>query len=285
MREFRTAPIVANEVSMLRAAMKGPIVLVEGDTDTRLYRRFMIRAPYVRLTHCDGKPVMMEAMRLIEDRGIRGVIGICDSDFDRVIDRGARPDVVFADFHDAEMMIAYSDAFKHICDELYGVAMESSIFQSRRDSILEIASRIGLLRLWNEENRGLLGFRNMNPADFLRSNAFLYDDYLSSLIEASPGCSIDFRSAKAVISQARPGVDGGELACGHDFAALLDADAAMAAERDPYGVEIVEKMFRLGFDAVSFSKTNLVKSLQVWEARQDMDLLADEVLSLMVDTP
>jgi hypothetical protein len=54
MRELRTATIVANEVSMLRAGMRGPIVLVEGDSDTRLYRKFMLPTPHVRLTHCDG---------------------------------------------------------------------------------------------------------------------------------------------------------------------------------------------------------------------------------------
>ncbi len=266
---------------MLRTSMTGPIVLVEGDTDTRLYRKFILQAPLVRLTHCEGKPALLEAMSLIEDRGIRGVLGICDADFDRITGRSMRSDIVRADLHDAEMMIVHSGAFKHLCEELYEMNMDDGSFQARRNTLLRMAANIGALRLWNEENKGSIAFHAVDPGGFLMGDEFSCDDYLSKLLELSPGSSITFEQARDILSGGHVGIQDGELACGHDFTALLDANAAMTTGRESYGAETVEKMLRLSFDPVNFGKTALVAEMRRWEQRTDSDLLADEILSLI----
>ena len=279
MRELRTAPIVANEVSMLRSAMKGPIVLVEGDSDTRLYREFLLPSPHVRVTHCDGKPVLLEAMTLISKRHIPGVVGICDADFDRILGRAIRPDIMCADFHDAEMMIARSTALKRVFEEIYEIAFESYEFQVTRDYILNLSARIGAIRLWNVENAGHLKFQGINPGEFLDANQqFLREDYIRGLLEQSAASSDQFGQIDEIMRTYRLDVDDSELSCGHDFAALLDFHAAIRESRDPHGRHMIEKMLRLSFNVDCFRETQLAQDLGEWEKRVDIDVLADGAL-------
>lgn len=278
MRELRTAPIIANEVSMLRAAMRGPIVLVEGDSDTRLYREFLLPSPYVRVTHCDGKPILLDAMEMIAGRNIRGVVAICDADFDRVIGRTVPYNILQADSHDAEMMIARSAGLKRAFEEIYEISFEAHEFQTIRDYLLNISARIGSIRLWNTENASRLKFQGLNPGDFLDADeGFLYTDYVRRLLEESFSSSEDLGDILDLIRDYRSDVDSFELSCGHDFTALLDADAAIKGERSRYGPEVIEKMLRLGFSATNFSETQLARALGEWEKTADVDLLADSI--------
>jgi hypothetical protein len=278
MRELRSASIVANEVGMLRASMRGPIVLVEGDTDTRLYRKFMLPTPHVRLTHCDGKPTLNAAMGLVASRGIPCVLGICDADFDRLLGRTAPQSISWTDFHDAEMMIVYSDAFRHVCEELYGHSLNDQAFQAARDHLIEVAAHIGSVRLWNEENNGRLRFRSVEPGQFLDSDGFSANDYLARLLEVSADSSINLDQLSIVYADARTAIGLGELATGHDFSSLLDKDSAVKSDRAPYGAEAVEKMLRLSFDVRSFAATRLLSDLRAWERAQDADLLDDSLV-------
>lgn len=265
---------------MLRAAMKGPIVLVEGDSDTRLYREFLLPAPHVRVTHCDGKPVLLEAMELIASRRIGRVVAICDADFDRVIGQAAPHNVIQADSHDAEMMIARSASLKRTFEELYETSFESHDFQAARNYLLNISARIGAIRLWSAENIGSLKFRGLNPGEFLDAHeGFLYEDYVRRLLEESVSSPAGFAQILDVTRNYRSDVSDYEMSCGHDFAALLDADAAIKAERDPYGSQVVEKMLRLSFHATDFSETQLARELGEWEKNVDADLLADTVFA------
>lgn len=278
MRELRTATIVANEVSMLRTSMRGPIVLVEGDTDTRLYRKFMLPAPHVRLTHCDGKPVLIETMEILQRRRIRQIMGICDADFDRIIGEGAVANVFRADLHDAEMMIVHTASFRHVCEELYDTTLNDDAFQTRRDELLGIAARIGAVRMWNNIDHVRLSFRTVDPGEFLGEDGEFSDtDYVSRLLEVSTVAGVSIDRVLAIMQGNRGAVTDGELASGHDFAALLDRDAAIKAQRDRYGGDVVEKMLRLSFDVASFSSTDLVTQLRRWEEREDVDVLTDEL--------
>jgi hypothetical protein len=263
---------------MLRASMTGPIILVEGDTDTRLYRKFMLPAPHVRLTHCDGKPVLIETMELLRKRGIRRVLGICDADFDRILGQSAIMNVLRADLHDAEMMIVYSPSFKHVCDELYDTSLSDQAFQARRDKLLEIAARIGVVRMWNNTNHAQLNFRAVDPGEFLGDDGeFTYNQYASDLLGVSLDAKISAVLIVEIMQGPRGGVIDGEMACGHDFAALLDRDASIMGQRDRYGGDAVEKMLRLSFDGNSFGTTDLATELRRWEERENTEVLTDEL--------
>lgn len=207
-------------------------------------------------------------------RSISGVLGICDADYDRVTGKRLRANVVHADLHDAEMMIVHSPAFRNVHAELYEAVVGDGAFQASRDTLLNIAADIGAVRLWNEENKLNLTFRSVSAGDFLGPNReFEYAGYIGSLIEASPSGCPSSAEVMRVVEQRRSDVADGELACGHDFSSLLDVDAAYSADREAYGVEVVEKMLRLAFDDASFGGTHLVRDLQSWEDQSGLEVL------------
>jgi len=278
MREFRDANIVANEVSMIRAAGDKPVILVEGDTDTRLYRKFMMPGPYVWLIHCDGKPTLIEVMQILRGRGAAKVLGICDADFDRILGRTLPADILQADLHDAEMMIVHSPSFRHVCEELYEETLSDSTFQERRDYLLGVAGKIGSVRMWNNDNHTSLSFKDAWPGNFLtESGGFSENAYISKLIEISAGCQCSFEDILEVMQNRPLGIDDGEWASGHDFASLLDRDVAIRTGRDGYGRDAIEKFLRVSFDVTSFGGTGLVRKLRDWEQREDAELLICEL--------
>src|SRR6266576_1056786 len=97
LRASQTATTLANEVSMLRASMTGAILVVEGIMDVRLYKKFTLPTPHSRIIFADGKPLLLEAMRILEKRQTEGVLGICDADFDRVLGLASQSNVVNTD--------------------------------------------------------------------------------------------------------------------------------------------------------------------------------------------
>ncbi|MGW0835889.1 DUF4435 domain-containing protein [Streptomyces prunicolor] len=283
MREFISGGNIANEVAMLRMSMHGPIVLIEGTTDSRLYRRFFLPQPHVRSVFCDGKPNLLEAMTEIRRRRIDGVVAICDADYDRVLSIPRGGDVYFADLHDAETMMCYSNAFHRVFEELVSRDAVSEEVQNVRDTLIDIACAIGEIRLWSIQNHASLKFANVDAGDHLRDDlSFDLGQYVAEVLEdSSNGTS----SAGELISVAE-GRNfknfGAEIASGHDFCALLAAEIRKRSP-DPSAApaaSMIEAMLRLSFDAECFAQTDLARDLDKWQEGKSLDLLTDAALPL-----
>lgn len=262
---------------MVRASSKSStIALVEGDDDTKLFRKFVIPRPHTHLIPCHGKRRLLEAMALIQRRGIQGVLGVCDADFDRIV--GAHyPSVIYTDHHDAEVMIAHSGAFLRVLDELVP-AETLALFQSDplilRDVILEHAAQIGRIRLHSLQAGILVDFKAVDAGSFVSVEGFDLANYVSEALSVSPAASV---SSQDLIDAA----DGlgalpvGELAQGHDLCAI--ADAISASPGSPrLGALGLGSVLRLAFDAVCFRATNLASDIEAWEVRTGFELLDSE---------
>src|SRR4051794_5575547 len=138
---------------MLRTTTSGPIVLLEGVTDGRLYPRFFLPRPHVRSVFCDGKPNAIGATEELRRRRISGILAICDADYDRVIGISRGGDIYYADHHDAETMICFSSAFHRVYEELVDREASLEESQSVRDALVEVACEIGEIRLWSAQNQ------------------------------------------------------------------------------------------------------------------------------------
>ena len=276
MRSLLTASSIANEVGMVRTSSKSTIALVEGDDDTKLLRRFLIPSPHTHVIPCNGKPRLLEAMALIGRRGINGVLGVCDADFDRIV--GAHyPSVIYADHHDAEVMIAHSDAFLRVLDELVP-ATTLAKFQSDplilRDVILEHAAQIGRIRLHSLQAGLLIDFKAVDAGSFVSVEGFDLTGYISQALSVSPASEV---SAQDLIDAANDfGAHPiGELAQGHDLCAI--ADAITASPGNPRrGALGLGSVLRLAFDAACFRATNLASDIEAWETRTGYELLDSE---------
>lgn len=261
---------------MLRASSRSTIALVEGDDDTKLFRRFVLPRPHTHLIPCCGKSRLLEAMAIIQGRGIPGVLGVCDADFDRVV--GAHyPSVIYTDHHDAEVMIVHSGAFLRVLDELVP-AETLARFQSDpvvlRDVLLEHASHIGRIRLHSQKAGILIDFKAVDAGSFMSVEGFDLTGYVSQALSVSPASAV---SAQDLI-EAADGLKAfpiGELAQGHDLCAI--ADAISASPKSPRrGAPGFGSVLRLAFDAACFRATNLASDIEAWEARTGFELLDSE---------
>ncbi|MFI8421751.1 DUF4435 domain-containing protein [Streptomyces sp. NPDC085479] len=263
---------IANEVGMLRSGMAGPIVLVEGTTDTRLFRRLFMPSPQVRVIHCKGKSHLLSAMQLVTDRGVTGVLGICDADFDRLLGTPTVKGVFPVDHHDTEIMICESPAFNHFYVELYEREADDKEVQRTKMRLLGHAANLGKLRIWSLQNGGSIGFKKLNAGDFIeRDGGFDLKSCIDELISEKD------MDSNALLSLAKNKTESpdAEMSCGHDMTSLLDADAAIRRRSDTYGRDVIEKMLRLSFDSKSFSATNMYASLKSWEEEEGIKLIPD----------
>jgi len=149
--ESQTPFTIANSVSLIRSTGRIPVVLVEGDDDTRLYRKFFLRPPHVRVLFCGGKPRLLNTLGILTERGVDGVVGICDADFDRVARVQVPENVVLTDHRDAEVTVLFSDSFENVHSELLAGASDGGAMghAAMRDDIVRRATPVALLRVQN----------------------------------------------------------------------------------------------------------------------------------------
>jgi Protein of unknown function (DUF4435) len=277
-REFISANSIANQVAMLRTTMKGPIVLLEGITDGRLYPRFFLPRPHVRAVFCDGKPNLLEAVAEIQNRRTPGVLAICDADYDRLLDISRGGGIYYADFHDAETMICYSSAFHRVYEELVDREASTEESQAVRDSLVEFACEIGEIRLWSMQNQASLKFVDINPGDYLLPDrSFDLEGYAKRVLEESVNSNANLATLQALAKTRHFRAAGIEVASGHDLCSLLSRVIEFQKSNAPLPSQI-ESMLRLSFDAECFARTELVRELDKWQDRNGLDLLTDTAL-------
>jgi hypothetical protein len=276
MRTLLTASSIANEVGMVRASSRAAIALVEGDDDTRLFRRFVMPRPHAHLIPCRGKSTLLETMAIIQDRGTPGVLGVCDADFDRVT--GVHyPSVIYTDHHDAEVMIAHSAAFLRVLDELVP-AETLARFQGDptvlRDVLLDHASQIGRIRLHCLQAGISIDFKAVDAGSFMSVEGFDLTRYISQALSVSPASIVSTQE----LIDATDGLTAfpvGELTQGHDLCAITDAISA-SPESPRRGAFGLGSILRLAFDSVCFRATDLASNIEAWEARTGFELLDSE---------
>ncbi|MFI0260262.1 DUF4435 domain-containing protein [Streptomyces sp. NPDC017056] len=273
LQQHQSNPVrIANEVGMLRSGMSGPIVLVEGATDTRLFRRLFIPSPQARVIHCKGKSNLLAAISAVTSRGITGVLGICDADFDRILGVSTVRNVFAVDHHDTEIMISESPAFAHFYAELYEREVDEREMGRTRKRLLSYAAHIGRMRLWSMQNGGKLGFKTLDAGEYIeRDGSFNLESCVNALV-AEKDLDANALLSIATISAESPET---EISCGHDLTSLLDSDAAIRRRSQAHGRGVIEKMLRLSFDAQAFSTTNIYSMLRLWEKQEQLKVIPD----------
>jgi hypothetical protein len=267
---------IANTVSLARGGMSGPVLVVEGELDVSLYKKFTQKAPHSRIVFCRGKRNLLEVMRILTQRRIDGALGICDADFDRILSITPADGIVFADHHDAEIMMAYSDAFGMLMSEMCRTVPLDEV-SGVRDSLMDSAAAIGRIRLWNKERNGRLSFKDADPGSFLGPDLnFDMAAYSAKVLELSGRVADDVNALVRASSDHRAAASIPDLAVGHDLMSLLDSYIAIKNSRARLGEEIVGPMLRLAFDAASFRKTDLAREITAWEANSGFELLSDD---------
>ncbi|MFC1692342.1 DUF4435 domain-containing protein [Candidatus Latescibacterota bacterium] len=117
MKQFMTPFDIANTIRMMRPVFTGTIVVVEGDSDARVYCRFFDDT-FCRVIPAHGKNNALIVMASLGKDGFIGILAIIDSDYTKLNEIDLRgPDILVTDTHDLETMIISSKALDNVLSE------------------------------------------------------------------------------------------------------------------------------------------------------------------------
>jgi hypothetical protein len=280
MLESVTGADIAALVSLMRAAFKGTIVVVEGDTDARVFEKLLNKTLcQVVVARC--KANALAAIESLEAEGFQGVVAIVDADFMRL--RGQQPtsgSVLLTDWHDLEIILIESGAFEAVLRE-YGSKTKLSNLRKRnplepRKTVYGSARPFGALRLLSESENLALRFEGLDFGRPVDRGTLVVDTAVLVMCVLS-------RSERSVAEKPRileqlaeicedRDVDSRELCSGHDVVAILSIGLRkLLGSNDARRVrpDELERALRLAFDPSEFKRTRLYTDLQSWEAAND----------------
>ncbi|MGY8634286.1 DUF4435 domain-containing protein [Bradyrhizobium sp. 14AA] len=163
------AHYVAAQIRLVRQADKRAVLVLEGETDARVFDRLIDHSA------CDleigfGRKNVIGAIDLLEDEGFVGFAGVVDADFDRLI--GAKIDLenlFLTDCHD--LTIFSSPALERYLAEYADPELLSaqyqSDFQALRNAILAASLELSLCRLVSQRDGLRLYFQDLRHDQYI----------------------------------------------------------------------------------------------------------------------
>lgn len=280
-----TAETVASLVELEREDHKGAILIVEGDTDSIFFKRFIDTAK-CKVVVANGKENASGAITLLNKDRSEGILCILDADFHHL---GVRPvagidNVVISDFHDIEILMIESPALEKLVDEFsqQPKLQASTRSQSVRDLLYIAAQQIGALRFWSVESATNLTFKRLKNTNYnfisLDNLSCDFDAVLRSVFAASSLPSVQHSHVLSCVDEVLSRhYDRRHLCNGHDICWILSrALRKLFGSEDSKSVCIknIERILRIGYDLEYFSTTDLYKSIADWQNNQELSVFA-----------
>jgi len=267
---------IAAQIRLLRQVHKGAIVVVEGDTDAKVFDKF-IDSTVCTTEVSFGKPNLLEALDLLEDEGFPGILAIADSDFDFILEKKYEiENLILTEFHDLDLTIFFSSALTTYLSEYADRSSVKKHFNddpSRiRKAILDACMTTAYCRLASERHGLKLYFAGLALDRFIdagsleeNSNALLE----AILLRSTTAC--DLKKLRELIEKERRAAFPQEqIVNGHDAAAVLGISLRklLGDRRDvhTWGAEI-QAGLRLAFDWFTFCETSCYRDLNAWTAK------------------
>jgi hypothetical protein len=274
-----TADAIANRVRILRKDVHaGSFLLVEGEEDAKLHRKFVDRME-CRIQIAHGRPNVIGALAILDREAFRGLLAIVDADFDVLEARVPQsPNLVFTDTHDLETMLLASPALDALLIERgdpekierFGGSLQV------RSALLEVGQSVGYLRWHNERERLWLRFDDLEMEQFVddRKGILAVDReaLLRTLRNRSKSLVVVtddelWRRADAIRDA---GQDLWHVCCGHDLVRVLSVALRRLfgsnKEADVKPARIEESL-RLAYSFAYFQATKLWRAIVAWEAK------------------
>jgi hypothetical protein len=277
MENYANPHALANRVRMTRSQFAGSFLIVEGDTDHRVFKTLTDPAR-CRIVSGGNKDAAIETLCILEADRFAGVLAIVDSDFDRLDGKApASGNLLYTDHHDVEVMLFASAALDKVLGE-FGSTEKIENFEKLcqtdvRGALVEAGKRVGYLR-WLSQQQGLdLKFEGISYGGFL-DQARLEVDMVrltKTVKDHSQKPALDeLTLARQMGDLSSPMHEGLQICCGHDLTGMLSLGLRKTLgtnNANQVTQEIIEKALRLAFSLPFFSATELFQSIRVWEGR------------------
>ena len=266
----KTPDVLANEIEMHRQVYAGSFLVLEGKDDLRFWRaRHHERCA---LVDGEGKQNVVGALRRLDSHGLKGALGLVDSDYDTF--RSSEPlsaNVVTTDAHDLECVLCRSKALDFVLAE-HGDTSKIKRFEDAegadvRQALLDRALVFGRVRLaailWRE-NKALHQVRVQRFVDE-KSWRVDRDDLLKTVAKESSRDREAWEDRTDQLLHEDPWF----VARGHDMVEILGIGLRRVLGDLPMskGVQAIASGLRLAMERDCLEATGLWKEIRAWEVR------------------
>lgn len=279
MKQYLTPSRIANDIRLKRTLHKGAFLLVEGDTDARVFRRF-IDSDNCNIVHAGGKEKALDALTILEKDNFQGILVIVDSDFWRL--DGIKPgsmNLLLTDTHDLETMILSTpEVIEKALSEFGSTRDLKKLPQSVINMVLANALPIGYFRWLSSPLKDNLGltFKNLPFEDIVDEDRAKFHVAIEKLIRTvkknSNNVELDEKKVKARIEELlkNKNHDPWQVCSGHDMVQLFTIGFCFVfGNRHAKGLtaEILERTLRMAYEYTYFRLTRLHSAVEDWEKK------------------
>ncbi len=272
---------IANNISMLRSSHKGPIIVVEGVTDCRLYGKFVDKDD-VKVISAFSKDNVRRAVTEVWGRRMdRKVIGILDADIDRLCGKTYNPPIFLSDKRDLETMIMSTGALEDVLTEYADPELLDS-FEDRYGEVRDVLARstypIGLLMFISSRERMGLNFKNIDHSYFINRKTLAIDirKMIDEVFSQSINKGIGKKELADMISEEEEVLNDPWIAVrGHDAVAVLVIGLSETfGSYNSKGIKSgqLSGSLRLAFGNDYFKETDLFKDTSAWAEKNNFTL-------------
>jgi hypothetical protein len=259
---------VVAEILMSRAAFAGSFLVVEGEDDSRLWRKFT--APeYCEIVIAGGKPCALESMVRLGALNVSGVVSVVDDDYDgKLRTRLNNPNVVYTDENDTEIVLLRSSALDRVLAEFVDqetlTRLEREIGSTIRQAVASRAAVLGRLRFFSKKDNVAISFGDLSCHRVCLKTQW----------------EIDVASIAAIVSAAHPTIKSDDLIAimtakddqdpwtwcqGHDAVDLLVIGMQEKFRVRQVGRELLARYLRIAFNPDDLCKTAMYRAIVEWE--------------------
>lgn len=262
----------------------GSYFYVEGSSDERFWKKFLDNQ-HIKICVCNGWECVVDVIHLHNRDGFGRCVGIIDRDFRYIqkTDDCRDANLFYTDFHDIEIMMYESDAFKHMLIALDRDNRIEAMCKYNQSFVLQylysITDHIGYLKLANINHHLNLIFKSQINHEFRKPK---YEDIIDkhgnylgveSLINKVCGFTSSCTSSgidrkevfDAFTKELVNNYDSRQLSNGHDVSIVLSCFfSKKCGIKEKYSPEYLENILHSSYQLSAFYQTQLYKNLCHW---------------------
>ncbi len=252
-------------------------VLLEGDTDVRLYRKLFDLSRCKVESVPGGNEKLEECVREIATLYTL-IFGIRDADFHHLESSSYSIDgMMLTDYHDMEMGLIKNNEVWHSIMSEYGTRNNSEYDLTRKE-ILQLLEAISLLKWLNWRERLSLNFKGVGFSGCLDLNNWTVDfaqffDRIVAKSPETPVCTLTDVSLKLDELEVQD-ADPYQLVNGHDFLNVLAAYFKKLGRGTAINAELLSSAIRIAYRPELFASTKLCAQILEWQANNGVSILA-----------
>jgi hypothetical protein len=262
---------------MTRSQHRGSILVLEGDTDARVFKRFIEKSA-CKIVPAHGKNNALKILEILGSGSFPGLLIIVDADFGRAEGKTIESENLFlTDTHDLETLILKnSDCLERHLDEF----ADQSILDSSKVPVLkwllECASPVGYVRwICHKNGRGDFSFKKLRFEPFVVG--YPMEPNIEEMFAAIKGqCfsgesdeEVDLEFLKSELKKLMSETyDQWQICNGHDMMKVLAIGFQKSfgkRKSKKFNWEIIESILRTTYEYSHFQRTNLYRDILKWQ--------------------